>query len=680
MSCNTTKTTTETFDRNIQPKPGPAPKVQLGKPHVFTLENGLKVLVVENHKLPRVSVNLTIDNPPLFEGEKAGTSTLLSNMLGGGTTTITKDVFNEKIDFLGAQVWYSSQGAGMNSLSKYFPEVFTLLADGALNPIFTQEEFEKEKAKLIDNIKSGDKSVENISNRVERVLAFGSNHPFGEFTKISNLEQLKLQDIQNLYHTYFKPNNAYLIIIGDIKLDEVKSLVEKNFSSWQKGTLPDYTLPVNKNVAQTEINFIDMPEASQTQVNVVSTTKLEMGDPDYYAVLVANQIFGGDFNSHLNMNLREAHGFTYGARSSVPANKYISMFKAGAKVRNQVADSVVVEVIKELNAMYTTKVTETELKTVKAGYSGNFVMEVEKPETVARYALNIQKFKLPENYYETFLEKINAVSADDVMRVAQKYFNKDNTRIVVTSKGSEVIPALEKLGYKINFFDKEGNPVEKPKMPEAVTNDVTPAMVLDKYFKAVGGKDKLEAINSIEQVYEFTMQGMSVQNIYKMQKPNKMNAQTIVMGQPYGTMIFDGTSGYMNQMGKKIPLPEAQLTELKAKKGIIDELYLLENNTTKIESIEKINGSDAYKMSIESKGNKSIKYFDLTSGLLVKEEKFVKAPDGSDFTIYSDFMDYKPVNGILISHKVATNMMGQDTEMIVKSVEINKIFAEDTFK
>ncbi len=680
MSCNTTKTTTETFDRNIQPKPGPAPKVQLGKPHVFTLENGLKVLVVENHKLPRVSVNLTIDNPPLFEGEKAGTSTLLSNMLGGGTTTITKDVFNEKIDFLGAQVWYSSQGAGMNSLSKYFPEVFTLLADGALNPIFTQEEFEKEKAKLIDNIKSGDKSVENISNRVERVLAFGSNHPFGEFTKISNLEQLKLQDIQNLYHTYFKPNNAYLIIIGDIKLDEVKSLVEKNFSSWQKGTLPDYTLPVNKNVAQTEINFIDMPEASQTQVNVVSTTKLEMGDPDYYAVLVANQIFGGDFNSHLNMNLREAHGFTYGARSSVPANKYISMFKAGAKVRNQVADSVVVEVIKELNAMYTTKVTETELKTVKAGYSGNFVMEVEKPETVARYALNIQKFKLPENYYETFLEKINAVSADDVMRVAQKYFNKDNTRIVVTSKGSEVIPALEKLGYKINFFDKEGNPVEKPKMPEAVSYDVTPAMVLDKYFKAVGGKDKLETINSIEQVYEFTMQGMSVQNIYKMQKPNKMNAQTIVMGQPYGTMIFDGTSGYMNQMGKKIPLPEAQLTELKAKKGIIDELYLLENNTIKIEGIEKINGSDAYKMSIESKGNKSIKYFDLTSGLLVKEEKFVKAPDGSDFTIYSDFMDYKPVNGILISHKVATNMMGQDTEMIVKSVEINKIFAEDTFK
>lgn len=680
MSCNTTKTVTETFDRNIQPSPGPAPKVQLGKPHVFTLENGLKVLVVENHKLPRVSVNLTIDNPPLFEGEKAGTSTLLSNMLGGGTTTITKDVFNEKIDFLGAQVWYNSQGAGMNSLSKFFPEVFTLLADGALNPVFTQEEFEKEKAKSIDNIKSGDKSVENISNRVERVLAFGSNHPFGEFTKISHLEQLKLQDIQNLYHTYFKPNNAYLIMIGDIKLEEVKSLVEKNFSSWQKGTLPDYTLPVNKNVAQTEINFIDMPEASQTQVNVVSTTKLEMGDPDYYAVLVANQIFGGDFNSHLNMNLREAHGFTYGARSSIPANKYISMFKAGAKVRNQVADSVVVEVIKELNAMYTTKVTETELKTVKAGYSGNFVMEVEKPETVARYALNIQKFKLPENYYETFLEKINAVSANDVMRVAQKYFNKDNTRIVVTSKGSEVIPALEKLGYRINFFDKEGNPVEKPKMPEAVSTDVTPAMVLDKYFKAVGGKDKLEAINSIEQVYEFMMQGMSVQNIYKMQKPNKMNTQTIVMGQPYGTMIFDGTSGYMNQMGKKIPLPEEQLTELKAKKGIIDELYLLENNTTKIESIEKINGSDAYKMSIESKGNKSIKYFDLTSGLLVKEEKFVKAPDGSDFTIYSDFMDYKPINGILISHKVATNMMGQDAEMIVKSVEINKIFVEDTFK
>lgn len=680
MSCNGTKTTTETFDRNVQPKPGPAPKVQLGKPQMFTLDNGLKVLVVENHKLPRVSATLTIDNTPLYEGDKAGESSLLGDLLGSGTTSMSKDAFNERIDYLGANVWFGSQSAGMSSLSKFFPEVFGLMADGALHPVFTQEEFEKERAKSIDGIKSGEKSVENISNRVEKVLAYGVNHPFGEFTKISHLENLQLQDVKTLYDTYYKPNNAYLVITGDIKFDEVKALVEKYFSTWQKATLPDYKMPKTSNVNETEIDFIDMPEASQTQVNIVSTTNLNMGDPDYHAVLVANQIFGGDFNSHLNMNLREAHGYTYGARSSIPASKYVTMLRAGAKVRNQVADSVVVEIMKELNRMYTEKVTDEELKTVKASYSGNFVMEVEKPETIARYALNIQKNNLPEDFYETFLEKINAVTADDVMRVAQKYFNKDNTRIVVTSKGSEVIPALKKLGYKINYFDKEGNPSAEPKMPESVSTDVTPASVLEKYFKAIGGKDKLQAINSMEQVYEFTMQGMSFVQTMQFAQPNKMNVTTLMMGQKAFKMVFDGKNGYMEQMGAKMPLQQEQMDELKAKKGIIDELYLLENNDVKLDGIVTINGSDAYKMSIVSGENKSAKYFDVKSGLLVKEEKYLKLPDGTDFTSYTEFSDYKPVNGILISHKVLTNMMGQDMEMNVKSVEINKSFNEDTFK
>ncbi len=146
VSCSSTKSGKQSmkkFDRNIQPTPGPAPKINLGQPQTFTLANGLKVLVVENHKLPRVSASLTIENEPLFEGEKAGMSQLLSTLLGTGTTTVSKDNFNEQIDFLGAQLYYGGQSARMSSLSKFFPEVFTLMADGAINPVFTQEEFDK---------------------------------------------------------------------------------------------------------------------------------------------------------------------------------------------------------------------------------------------------------------------------------------------------------------------------------------------------------------------------------------------------------------------------------------------------------------------------------------------------------------------------------------------------------
>lgn len=673
---------TKTFDRNEQPKPGPAPKINLGQPQTFTLDNGLKVLVVENHKLPRASATLTIDNPPLFEGENAGVSQVLSALLGSGTTTVSKDDFNEKADFLGAHINYGSLSARMSSLSKFFPEVFALMADAAQNPKFTQEEFDKEVTKAVDGIKSGEKSVSNISSRVENVLAYGRNHPYGEFTSIESIKSLELQDVQNLYDTYFKPDNAYLVIVGDVKFEEIKSLVTKNFETWRKATLPAYEIPSVSNVAKTEINFVDMPNASQTQVSVLSTTNLQMNDPDYHAVLVANQILGGDFNSYLNMNLREANGFTYGARSSLRPDEFISKFKMGSQVRNEVADSTVVEMFKELNRIRTEKVTVENLKNIKASYAGKFVMAVEKPETVARYALNIEKNDLASDFYETYLEKINAVSIVDVQRVAQKYFSQDNARIVVTSRGIDVIPALEKLGYPINYFDKEGNPTTKPKMPRTVSSDITPKSVLEKYLTAIGGREKLEALKTVEQTYEMTMQGMPLSQTFKMQVPNLLVVETTMMGQTAFKMAFDGTEGYMEQMGAKTPMPEDQFAKIKAKKGVIDELYLLDGTKeVSFDGIVSINDKDAYKMIVMDGDEKEVKYFEVESGLYVKSEKTAKDPaTGSEITVPTSYSDYKDVDGVLFPHKIATKAMGQDMEMILIKTILNQEFPEGTFK
>ena len=486
--------------------------------------------------------------------------------------------------------------------------------------------------------------------------------------------------MQTLYDTYYKPNNAYLVVVGDVNFEALKKQVETNFGAWKRGTLPTYSMPVVTNVAKTEIDFIDMPNASQSEVNVMSTTELEMSDADYHAVLVANQIFGGDFNSHLNMNLREAHGFTYGARSGLRPDKHISIFKAGAQVRNEVADSTVVEIMKELKRIRTEKVTDEELKNVKASYAGKFVMNVEKPKTIARYALNIEKYNLDKDFYKTFLQKINAVTADDVLRVAQKYFNEDNARIVVTSKGIDVIPALEKLGYTINYFDKEGNPTTKPKMPMSVGN-ATPKMVLENYFKAIGGKEKLEAVTSIEKVEEMAMQGMVISMASKMQKPNKLTMEQSMMGQVAFKMVFDGTEGYAEQMGSKMPIPEEELVKMKARKGLFDELFLADNNTLSLEGIIAIDGKDAYKMVITNGETVSYKFFEVESGLLVKEEESgVNPQTGEKMTIPTFFSDYKAVDGILFPHKKATKAMGQDIEMVVKSITLNKKFPAGTFK
>ncbi|NQV78530.1 MAG: insulinase family protein, partial [Lutibacter sp.] len=369
-------------DRSVQPKPGPSPKINLGKPQTFELKNGLKVLVVENHKLPRVSAMLTIDNNPIFEGDKAGVSSLTGSLIGSGTKNISKDAFNEEVDYLGANLSFSSQGARLNSLSKYFPRILELMADGSQNPIFTQEDFDKEVNILLDGIKSGEKSVATIASRAQSALAYGKKHPYGEFTSKETVENIALADVQNFYNTYFKPNNAYLVIVGDVNFEEVKKLVKKQFSNWKKGELPAYSIPVVNNVTETEIDFIDMPNAVQSDVTILSTVDFKMTDSDYCAILLANQIFGGDFNSYLNMNLREAHGYTYGARSGIrPDKNTAALFTAGAQVRNSVTDSTVIQTMLELTKIRTVNVTSEELEIVKATYVGSFVRNIEKPET-----------------------------------------------------------------------------------------------------------------------------------------------------------------------------------------------------------------------------------------------------------------------------------------------------------
>src|SRR5690554_7071546 len=489
-----------------QPKPGPAPKVNIGKPKSFKLSNGLTVLVVENHKLPRVTASLTIDNAPYAEGSKAGLADLTGSLMGSGTSKISKDAYNEEVEFYGASLNLSVNGGYATSLTKYFPRVLELMALGAIDPLFTQEEFNKEKAKFIEGLKADEKSARSVAARVENVLAFGKNHPFGEFVTEETLNNISLADVKRHYANFFSPNNAYLTIVGDIKFKDAKKLVEKHFKGWKKGNSPkiEYTDP--KDVQYTQINFVDMPNATQSEISLVNLHKLRMTDKDYFAVLMANHILGGGGEGYLFLNLRETQGWTYGAYSGIGPTRYISSFSASGSIKTTATDSAVVEFLKEIKRIRTEKVKEEDLATAKAKYIGNFVMQVENPQTVARYALNTKLYNLSDDFYQNFIANINAVTAEDVQRVANKYFSHDNSRIVIVGKGSEVIPSLEKLNIPIFYFDKYGNPTEKPQA-KTVDASITPKVVLDKFIKAIGGADALKNVKTVSMTGSATIPG-----------------------------------------------------------------------------------------------------------------------------------------------------------------------------
>ncbi|RCS27764.1 insulinase family protein [Polaribacter sp. WD7] len=659
-------------DLNKMPKPGPDPEIKLGETIKFSLKNGLKVIMVENHKLPRVSANLTIDNTPYVEGDKAGVSSIMGSLLGRGTANISKDDFNEKVDYLGANINFYSSGASARSLTKYFTEVLGLLADGVKNSEFTQEEFDKEKKVTLEGLKSQEKDVTTTARRVESALTYGKNHPDGEFVTKETVNNITLTDVKENFNTYYKPNNAYLVIIGDINPKKTKKLIKSLFKDWKSGDIPttNYTKPTN--VENTEINFVNMPNAVQSEVTVMNTTNLTLGDSDYYATLLANKILGGGGSARLFNNLREDKGYTYGSYSSISQSRRTGSFRAFASVRNIVTDSAIVEIKKEIDNIKNNKVSAKELNDAKEEYIGGFVMDVQKPATAARYALNIARYNLPENFYANYIKNINAVTVEDVQKAAKKHFKSDKARIIVTGKAIDVMPNLEKVGYTIKYFDKEANATEKPEMVFPIPDGMNAKKVVDNYIKAIGGKDKVMAIKSVLMVSKGKVQGIEVTAEDKMMAPNKMSKTISGMGQVFQKTVFNGTKGYNEVQGRKMDMTTEQVDEIKATTIPFTDMSY---TSGKLDRIEPIDGKNCYVI----QHNSSEIFYDVATGLKTKEIRTVKGPQG-EVKVPTTYGNYKAVNGVLFPHAVNAKMGPMDLNFEVEIIKINEGVSDKDFE
>ncbi len=646
------------------PKPGPSPVVNVGKPQTFELKNGLKVLVVENHKLPRVSYSLTIDNAPYAEGAKKGVSDMLSAVIGEGTKNISKDKFNEEIDYLGASINFGANGASASGLSKYNDRLLELLADGALNPLFTQEEFDKQKAKMIEGLKSQEKNVKAVAGRVTDALIYGLKHPNGEYVTEQTLNNVTLDDVKQDYVTYFVPGNAYLVVVGDVKFKDVKKKVTKLFGSWTGDKAPAASYSDPKDVQYTQVNFVDMPNAVQSEITIANVTNLKMTDKEYFATILANQILGGGGEGRLFLNIREKHGWTYGAYSSVGGNKYVGNFDASTSVRNAVTDSAVVEMMNEVKRIRTDLVSDEELKVAKAKYIGNFVMQVEKPGTVARYALLTKTQGLPEDFYQNYIKNINDVTAEDIRNAAKKFFSADNSRIIVVGKAADVLPGLEKTGIPINYFDKFGNPSEKPVVSKPIPAGVTVKTVLDGYIKAVGGDKAVKAVKTIYTKSTASVQGTTLELTSKVSADHKQFVEMKVMGMSMMKQVVNDKAAYVSQQGQKQDITGDKLKEMQESAVPFEELAMLANKDVKLTAIESVNGADAY---VIKNGTDSYLY-DVKTGFKVAEIHGDEKGEQKQTTYYSD---YKAVKGVKIPFKVLMNV-GFELDLTIVEAKVNE--------
>ncbi|MDN3669566.1 pitrilysin family protein [Echinicola jeungdonensis] len=624
-------------DRSSYPEPGPPPKIELEDPDSFVLDNGLKVFVVEDHKLPRVTFSLVIERDPLMENEKTGMTGFVGNMLTAGTTNRTKDQLDEEVDFIGATLNAGSTSIYASSLKKHQDKILELMADVLYNPAFPQEELDKLKKQAITSLEASKDDPDAISSRLTSALVFGRNHPYGELRTEETINNISVEDIQNYYNTYFKPNVAYLAIVGDIDKKEAKKVVKAHFSKWEKGDVPSFEYEKPSLPEKNKVALVDRSASVQSVIDLTYPIEMRLDNEDYLSTRVLNYILGGGASSRLFMNLREDKGYTYGAYSSIGSDKLIASFSAGASVRTAVTDSALVELIYEINNIVEEGVTEEELESAKANLSGRFGRSLESPSTLATFAINKERYNLPDDFYTTYLQRLGALTVEDINEAAEKYIKPEHMYITVVGNGSEIKEKLAQFG-EVKLYDIQGNPAKAT--PE-LDPDMTASMVLHEYIEALGGKEAVEGLKSAKVVMKSEIQGQELTMTMLYDEPAmRFNQKVSMMGNVVSNTTLEDGKGFVNAMGQSKELTDEQYEEAKMNMFIVPEIHYEElGYTMELDGINQVDGENAYKVIVSTPtGAKTVNYYSVDTGLKIKSEN-----EKSGIITYKKYEDHEGV-------------------------------------
>ncbi len=447
------------------PKAEPASAFLAPVPQRMTLPNGLTVLVVEQHKLPVVAANLVVlsgsdANPP----DKPGLASFTADMLDEGTGKRSTLELADDIAQIGAQLSSASSSdsssVSVRVLKKNIDPAFELLSDVALDPAFAQNELDRvRKQRLVQLLQLRD-NPNQLASRVFYRVVFGSKHPYGNIdlgTEESN-KGITREELQSFWKTSYVPANAALVIAGDITASEARALAEKYFGKWQ-GTKPASKLEAASNALTRHIVIVDKPGAPQTQIRV-GQIGLARNDPDYVPVSVMNAALGGNFSSRINLNLREKHGYTYGAFSVFSYRRVPGPFFIGGGIRTDATAPAVREVFNEVERLRSEPVTPEELALAKDSIARSLPGLFETTVSTASTIGSLFVYNLPLDYYRSLPAKIDAVTAADVQQMAKKYLTPESMVVVAVGDRAKIEPELKKLDLGASEVrDFEGNPV-----------------------------------------------------------------------------------------------------------------------------------------------------------------------------------------------------------------------------
>jgi predicted Zn-dependent peptidase len=652
------------LDRSIMPKPTPAPQIQIKPTETWTTANGITVILSENHKLPKVSFDLTLGSGATLEGEKAGLSELAGSLVMSGTSNRSKDQLDKEIDFLGASLSASASNVYLSVLTKHLDQGLSLMADVTKNASFPEDEFKR----ISDQLRSGMVSLKSEAAGMAGNATVKVNfpkHPYGEVMTFTTLDAITLSDVKEFYKSHFTPQGAYLVIVGDINRAQAEKMINTYFGTWQgpKPIITEYKDPVKSNGNQ--VYFVNKPGAVQSVIQVSFPIPMRMGNQDQLAMSVLNDVFGGSgFGTRLMQNLREDKAFTYGCYSGLNNQDLGGWISISGNFRNAVTDSAIQEIINELNRLLNETITTPELELTKAVKNGSFARSLERPQTIARFAYNISKYKFPEDYYRNYLQRLESIDAAELSRVAKTYIKPNNYNIVVVGN--------ESVLDKIKAFDSDGKVTKLDEFGD-VKLDRTPSdmgvnEVLEKYVLAmtqsttlVQAQKKIGKVKNVMQKASLSSDKIPFPlKSFDLYTSAGVRAERIEFnGNVAQSKYYDGMTGFeKNMQTGKTPFDDNKMKAAKLEKALIPEMDWMKTENATVVSmmgIEQENKKEYYviRVSTDPK-NESLHYYEKGTFLKWKTVKTVVNKEES-FNAITEYSDYRAVKGLMFPYQSVLN-------------------------
>jgi zinc protease len=460
------------------PKPGRDPRFALPQIQRRRLSNGLDVLIVRQPELPVVSINLVVKSGAAADpSDRAGLASLTADMLDEGTATRSSLDISNQLSDIGARLFtgasWDSSNVNLVTLTRHLDRALDIFSDVLLNPAFPDKDLSRLRAQRLVGLQQRRDEANSIAGTVYSSLLYGRNHPYGhpQTGDEASVKATTGEDVRGFYEKFYRPNNAALIVAGDVTPQTVVPRLEKALGAWKAAPVPAVNVPAaTQSLGKTHIYLVDRPGAAQSVIQI-GQVGVERATPDYFPLLVMNSLLGGAFISRVNLNLREDKGYTYGARTSFDFRRGAGPFTASAGVQTAVTKESVYEFMKELRGVRgEIPVTQKELDYQKQAIVRGFPRGFETPEQIASRLAALVLYDLPDDYFNNYLARVQAVSLADVQRVAQKYLDPDHMAILVVGDRKVIEPGLRSLGDigSITLLDPEGRPAagERAGTPE----------------------------------------------------------------------------------------------------------------------------------------------------------------------------------------------------------------------